>query len=270
MIELQDIHKVFLTHEGRELRAVDGLSLRVGRGEIYGLLGPNGAGKTTTLRMLAGLIAPTSGRLAVDGHVAFDMSRHVEDPLSLKHRIGFLTAKTGLYGRLTPRELLRYFGELRGIPRADLEAQIEKLIAALGIGEFADRRCEGFSTGQQQRVQIARTLVGEPPVLVLDEPTNGLDVLTNQLILKFITEAGRGGRTVVISTHHLDEVEEVCQRFGLIHKGRLLAEGTLDELRATTGRERLSGCFRELVARVDPEAIPQVALPGVAGGGGAA
>ena len=251
MIEVENLTKIFLTFRGEEIRAVDGLSFRVARGEVYGLLGPNGAGKTTALRLLAGLMAPNSGRIAVDGVAAADAARGIAEPMRLKERTGFLTAQTGLYARLSPRELLEYFGALRGLAPGACREQAQRWIAALGIGEFAERRCEGLSTGQRQRVQIARALVGDPPVLVLDEPTLGLDVLSNQLILKFIAQAGRLGRAIILSTHHLDDVEEICQRFGLLHKGRMLAEGTLAELRLRAGKERLSAIFRELVERVD-------------------
>lgn len=253
MIEIHELTKVFLTHKGEEIHAVNGLSLHVARGEVYGLLGPNGAGKTTTLRILAGLMSATGGRVCVDGVTAIDESMGRHDPMALKSRIGFLTANTGLYARLTAREVLEYFGELRGLSKPMLVEQTARWIAMLGIGEFSGRRCEGLSTGQKQRVQIARTLVGDPPVLVLDEPTLGLDVFSNQLILNFIAESGRQGRTIVLSTHHLDEVEDVCQRFGLLHKGRMLAEGTLAELRTLSGKERLAAIFRELVKRAEGE-----------------
>jgi len=245
MIDVRELTKVFHTHQGQEHTAVDGISFHVGRGEIYGLLGPNGAGKTTTLRMLAGLMQPTTGEVMIDG------VRGSSDPLALKQRTGFLTANTGLYARLSPRETLVYFGQLRGLPPQELKAQVAQLLQMLGIQPYADRRCEGLSTGEKQRVQIARTLVGNPPVLVLDEPTLGLDVLTNRLILNFIREAGQAGRTIVLSTHHLDEVEHTCQRFGLLHKGKLLAEGTLGELRALSGQERLSDVFLALLERVE-------------------
>jgi sodium transport system ATP-binding protein len=245
MIDVHSICKIFYTHQGQEHRAVDDVGFRVARGEIYGLLGPNGAGKTTTLRMLAGLMKPSEGSIHVDG------IEGTYDPLVLKQRIGFLTANTGLYARLSPRETLTYFGQLRGIPTADLKIQVEELLKLLGIIELADRRCEGMSTGEKQRVQIARTLIGNPPVLILDEPTLGLDVLTNRLILNFIRQAGKEGRTIILSTHHLDEVETVCDRFGLMHKGRILAEGTLAQLREQSGQERLSDVFLALVERVD-------------------
>jgi len=245
MIDVRELSKIFHTHQGQEQRAVDGLSFKVERGEIYGLLGPNGAGKTTTLRMLAGLMQPSGGEVSIDGVAGSS------DPLALKERTGFLTAKVGLYSRLTPRETLQYFGELRGIPTRELSRQIEDLIKMLGLTPFADRRCDGFSTGESQRVQIARTLVGDPPVLILDEPTNGLDVLSNRLILNFVRQAAKDGRTIIISTHHLDEVETLCHRFGLIHKGKMLAEGTIAALRGLSGKERLSDIFLELVERVE-------------------
>jgi len=247
MIDVRNLCKIFYTHQGQEHRAVDGISFHVPRGEIYGLLGPNGAGKTTTLRMLAGLMGPSEGEISVDGVSGSD------DAVALKERTGFLTTKTGLYARLTPRETLEYFGELRGISREKLKEEVDQLIKLLKLEGFADRRCEGLSTGESQRVQLARTLIGNPPVLILDEPTNGLDVLTNRLILAFIAEASKSGRTIILSTHHLDEVEHICHRFGLMHKGRILAEGTLAELRALSGQTRLSDIFLALVIRAEGE-----------------
>lgn len=269
MIELDGLRKTFVTHRGEELEAVSGVSLRIAKGEIYGLLGPNGAGKTTVMRMLTGLMAPSAGRIVLDGRVAVDVSRHINDPLWLKQRIGFLAEGSGLYERLSPRENLMYFGALRDLPCDACARQVSELIGILGIADYADRRCEGLSTGQRQRVQIARTLVGDPPVLILDEPTLGLDVLTNQLILDFIRATGRAGRTIVLSTHSLDEVEDICARFGMIHRGQLLAEGTLAELRAKSGRERLSDVFRTLVEQVDPDALPRLTWPAAAPGGAA-
>jgi len=271
MIRVHDLIKIFYTHQGQEHRAVDGVSFHVRRGEIYGLLGPNGAGKTTTLRMLAGLMQPSSGDVYIDGVAGSS------DPLALKERTGFLTANTGLYARLSPRETLEYFGQLRGIQQPELKRQVDSLIELLALKEFADRRCEGMSTGEKQRVQIARTLIGNPPVLILDEPTNGLDVLTNRLILNFVRQAGRDGRTIILSTHHLDEVENICNRFGMLHKGRLLAEGTLAQLRVLSGQERLSDIFLALVEKVEGKSavdnIPPVLIdppPGIRNGAGVA
>ena len=245
MIDVRGISKIFHTHEGKEHLAVDSLTFHVGVGEVYGLLGPNGAGKTTALRMLAGLMTPSAGDVLING------VNGSSDPMALKGRAGFLTANTGLYARLTPRETLSYFARLRGVPEPKIAEHVAHLVELLSLQRFADRRCEGMSTGERQRVQIARTLVGDPPVLILDEPTLGLDVLTNRLILHFIRDAAKLGRTIVISTHHLDEVETVCHRYGMMHRGKMLAEGNLTDLRALSGQERLSEIFLTLVERVD-------------------
>jgi ABC-type multidrug transport system ATPase subunit len=239
-VETRALRKYFQTHQGEEIRAVDGLDLRIARGEIYGLLGPNGAGKTTTLRLLAGLMRPTAGEVWLAGLSV------AERPLEMKKRVGFLTAGAGLYARLTPRETLEYFGRLRGLETNVIRRRIAELSEMLGLDTFLRQRCESLSTGQKQRVHIARTLIGDPPVLILDEPTLGLDVLSNRLILSFIRRAAKEGRTVVLSTHHLDEVEETCDRFGLLHRGRITAEGTFSELTAFAGCRRLSDAFLRL------------------------
>ena len=167
MVLAENLVKVFPAPDGGETRAVDGLSFRVGKGHIYGLLGPNGAGKTTTLRMLSGLMAPTGGRAILAGH---DVAN---DPAAVKRAIGFLTANTGLYQRLTSRELIAYFAQLQGMDPARARARTQQLIEWLGIGGFADLRCGALSTGQKQRVNIARALVADPPILIMDEPTLG-------------------------------------------------------------------------------------------------
>lgn len=240
MVEVHELVKVFPTTQGDEKRAVDGVSFNVEPGEIFGLLGPNGAGKTTTLRMLSGLLTPTSGWARLNG---YDLQTHREEG---KRCLGYLTANTGLYQRLTPRELLRYFGELIGMKKSAVNARIETLIRWLDMASFADLRCGGLSTGQKQRTNIARALMGDPPVLVMDEPTLGLDVLTNRIVLDFIRTEGNRGKAVILSTHYLDEAETLCRRFGLLHEGRLLAMDTLDGLRRRSGKQRLSDIFLEL------------------------
>ena len=242
MIETEGLCKVFLTPDGGEKRAVDALSFVVRPGEIYGLLGPNGAGKTTTLRMLAGLIKATSGRARLNGH---DVTT---EPEAVKRSIGFLTANTGLYQRLSPRELLAYFAELHGMDAVAAGVRAETLITWLEMEDYADLRCGALSTGQRQRTSIARALVADPPILILDEPTLGLDVLTNRRILQFIREERAVGKAIVLSTHYLDEAERLCDRIGLMHEGRLIAQGNLQELRALTpGLERLSDIFLHLM-----------------------
>src|SRR5438477_6585373 len=165
MIDVRDLLKIFPTTEGAEKRAVDGLTIHVGRHEVYGLLGPNGAGKTTTLRILSGLLAPTAGTVSVNGHDV------VLEPEAVKRSLGYLTASTGLYQRLTPREILLYFGRLYGLDEGVLAERIRLLLDWLDMHPFADLRCGGLSTGQKQRTNIARALIGDPPVLILDEPT---------------------------------------------------------------------------------------------------
>jgi sodium transport system ATP-binding protein len=235
-------------------RAVAGLTLAVARGEIYGLLGPNGAGKTTALRMLAGLLAPTEGRAQVMG---VDVAK---EPQRAKARLGFSSANTGLYARLTGREVLSFFGRLQGMPRSVLERRIVHLAGVLEIGPLLDRRCETLSTGERQRVSLARAVLHDPPVLILDEPTSGLDVLASRFLRDFVlAERGRG-KAIVFSTHYLAEAELLCDRIGLLFRGGLLREGTPAELRAEAGTSTLEEAFLRLVAATEARAggsVPQ-------------
>jgi len=255
MIQVDQLTKIFPTTQGDEKRAVDGLTFRVEPGEIYGLLGPNGAGKTTTLRMISGLVTPTSGRAILNG---IDVSANRE---AAKRCLGYLTASTGLYQRLSSRELLRFFGELIGMDRRAADARIAELIAWLGMESFADLRCGGLSTGQKQRTNIARALMGDPPILVMDEPTLGLDVLTNRIVLDFIRAEGARGKAIILSTHYLDEAETLCHRFGLIHEGRLVGEGDLPTLQDLTGRQRLTEVFLRLCGH--EEHVLDIKIPGM-------
>jgi len=223
--------------------AVDDLSFAVPPREIYGLLGPNGAGKTTTLRVLAGILAPTSGRATVAGiEVA-------ADPRAARGRLGFLTGTTGLYARLTGRELLDYFGRLHGLPRETIAARTALLAGVLDLDPLLDRRCEALSTGQRQRLSVARAVVHDPPVLILDEPTVGLDVLASRFLRDFVRAERDRGKAVIFSTHYLAEAELLCDRIGLLHRGRLIAEGSPAELRAlAAGATSLEEAFLRLVA----------------------
>jgi len=237
MIEARGLVKRFYTPDPVE--AVGGVSFTAHPGQVFGLLGPNGAGKTTTLRMLATLLQPDEGTAVLAGH---DIRT---DPAGVRAAIGYLSTTTGLYGRLSAREMIRYFARLQGV--ADPKRRTEELIERLEISDFANQRCERLSTGMGQKVSIARAIVHDPPVLIMDEPTTGLDVLVSQTLLGFIEEARNSGRCVLFSTHIMSEAERLCDRIAIIHKGRIRAEGTLDELRAQTGEHYLEQIFISVV-----------------------
>jgi len=220
------------------VRAVVALSLSVRGGEIYGLLGPNGAGKTTALRLLAGLLAPTSGRAHIAGHDA--------KTAAAKGRLGFLGGSTGLFARLTPREVLDYFGQIYNLGRKEISRRVAGLATSLALQGILDRRCEGLSTGERQRVSIARTVLHDPPVLVLDEPTGGLDVLASRFLRDFVRGERERGKAVLFSTHYLAEADLLCDRIGFLHQGRLLCEGSPAEIRAHTGKGTLEEAFLAL------------------------
>jgi sodium transport system ATP-binding protein len=241
MIEARQLTKVYHDRKRGQIRAVDGVDFRCEPGRIFGLLGVNGAGKTTCLRMLATIIRPTSGAAAVFG---FDIAR---EPEKVRASIGFLSAATALYGRLTAFEVVEYFGRLHGMDDQALHPRIDFLFETLGMNEFRDRRCDKLSTGMKQKTSIARTLVHDPPVMIFDEPTLGLDVLTARTVLGFIRECGKRGKTVIFSTHVMSEVEKLCDSIAIIHGGRILADGTLAELRQRAGVESLEDIFIKVV-----------------------
>ena len=221
--------------------AVKGLDLSIKKGEIYGLLGPNGAGKTTSLRMIASLLEPTEGRIEVAG------IDPLKSALEAKKKIGFLTGNTGLYDRLSPQEILRFFGKLQEMKRPHLNERIEQLTEELDLGDFVKRPCGTLSTGQKQRVNIARTLLHEPEILILDEPTSGLDIISADFILRTIKESTSQGKTVLFSTHILVETELLCDRIGILHQGELASEGTLQELLKETDSDTLASAFLQIV-----------------------
>jgi len=241
MIAAHDLTKTFKDKKRGIITAVSGVSFTCQPGRIYGLLGANGAGKTTTLRMLATLLKPASGTITVAGH---DAAVH---PEKVRANVGFLAASTALYGRLTAREMITYFGELNGMTGDAIRARIKQLAAELDMHEFLDRRCEKFSTGMKQKTSIARTLVHDPAVMIFDEPTLGLDVMTARTIVKFVRECRDRGKTVIYSTHIMSEVEKICDTIGIIHGGRLVAEGTLPELQARFGERDMEEVFVQAV-----------------------
>lgn len=237
MIEARQLTKIFRDKKRGEIRAADGVSFRAAPGQIYGLLGANGAGKTTTLRLLATLLQPTSGDATVAG---FDV---VREPEQVRAQVGFLAASTALYARLTAREMIAYFGRLHGMDDATLKTRIAELASQLGMDEFLDRRCDKLSTGMKQKTSIARTLVHDPAVMIFDEPTLGLDVMTARTIVRFVRECRDRGKTVIYSTHVMSEAEKLCDVVGIIHDGRLRAEGTLAQLRLQFAQQDLEEIF---------------------------
>jgi len=209
----------------------------VSPGEVVGLLGPNGAGKTTTLRMLAGLLTPSAGRALIDG---IDVALR---PLEARARLGFMTASTGLYERLTAREVISTFGRLYGLDGPRLEERIAALAKELELSAFLHQRCGALSSGQKQRVSIARALVADPPAYVLDEPTSALDPLAARDILHLVLHAKARGKAVLFSTHRMEEAEHLCSRICFLRAGRVVAEGSPAELRARSGQASLTGAF---------------------------
>ncbi len=245
MIEAHQLTKTFKDKKRGEIHAVEQVSFRAEPGRIYGLLGANGAGKTTTLRMLATLLQPTGGSATVAG---FDVAR---EPEKVRANVGFLAASTALYGRLTAREMITYFGQLNGLAAPEIKVRLQQLSAELDMDEFLDRRCEKFSTGMKQKTSIARTLIHDPAVMIFDEPTLGLDVMTARAIVRFVRECRDRGKTVIYSTHVMSEVEKLCDTVGIIHAGRLCAEGTIAELRAKHGEHDLEEVFVKIVGTED-------------------
>lgn len=244
-IDVDNLARRFQLPGGRSVQAVDGVSFQVGEGEVYGLLGPNGAGKTTTLRMLLGLLRPTSGHATVAGF------NSTESPDEVKRRVGYVSSSAGVYPFLTVREMLLYFADLYGMARDLANVELERLADRLGIRPFVDQPCTTLSTGQKQRVNLARALIHRPPVMLLDEPTLGLDVVGSQMVAEFIDLVRMEGKAVILCTHRLDDAERLCTRFGLLNKGRIVSEGTLSELRERTGCDNLVAMFLKL-ANIGP------------------
>jgi len=242
MIEARGLSKRFQDKKRGEIRAVDNVTFRCQPGQIYGLLGANGAGKTTTLRMLATILEPTDGTAVVCG---YDV---VENPEKVRANVGFLSTATALYPRLTAQELVEYFGRLNGLDEAVLKKRVDEIFQRLDMNDFRDRRCDKLSTGMKQKTSIARTLVHDPPVMIFDEPTLGLDIMTARTITAFIRECRDRGKTVIFSTHIMSEVEKLCDVIGVIHDGKLLTKGTLARLRDQYGEHDLEEIFIRVVS----------------------
>jgi sodium transport system ATP-binding protein len=241
MIEVRDLSKSFPGHDGSKV-AVDAIRFTVRPGEVFGLLGPNGAGKTTTLRMLCTVLKPTSGSANVAG---FDV---VSQPSEVRRHVGFLSANTGVYDRMTAWEMVEYYGHLYDIPADVLTARMNDLFSTLQMHDFRDVPGGKMSTGMKQKVSIARALVNDPPVLIFDEPTAGLDVLVQRAVLDSIKQLRGRGKTILFSTHIMREVEKLCDRVAIMARGKIIACGTLEDLRQMYKQDDLEELFFALVS----------------------
>ena len=241
MVVTNQLVKHFKDRTGKVVKAVDGVSFEARPGAILGLLGVNGAGKTTTMRMLSTMLRPSSGSGVVAG---FDIEK---DAAKVRASIGFMSTSTALYGRLTAIESITYFGSLYGLSGARLKQRLEFVTEKLQLHEFKDRLCDKLSTGQKQRINIARTILHDPPVLFFDEPTAGLDVVASQSVMEFIEEARDLGKTIVFSTHIMSEVERLCDHIVVIHDGVVRGSGTVESIKASTQESSLEKAFLQLV-----------------------
>lgn len=248
MITANNLVKTFIRNEKKnkksEFNAVDGISLTVREGEIVGILGPNGAGKTTLLRMMSKLMKPTSGMVSI--HIG---EKEISDDIEVKRQIGYLSNNTKLYGRLSAREFLQMLGVLYGMSEEDTAQRIEQISEVLSMDAFMDNRIEKLSTGQTQRASIARCLVHDPQVYIFDEPTLGLDIISSAAIIDFMKGERDRGKTVLYSTHYMEEAEYLCDRIIMIHHGRIISEGTPADLKSQTNQGSLRDVFAELIRK---------------------
>jgi len=230
-----------LTKKFREFTAVDHVSFEVGNGEVFGLLGPNGAGKTTTMRLLSTLLKPTSGTATVAGH---DLLR---EPQKVRASIGVLPEDTGLYDRLTPREHLLYYGRLHRMPEDVLRKRGDELLDVMELKDRANTKVGDFSKGMKQKVALLRAFIHDPPVLLLDEPTAGLDVMSARSIQGFVERFRKEGKAIMISTHNMTEAQKLCDRLAIIDHAKIVAVGTVAELQKKTSQKDLENIFVQLV-----------------------
>jgi len=219
LISIQNVSKWF-----GKFKAIDNINIEVEKGEIFGLLGLNGAGKTTTQRMVSTVFQPSEGNITVNGF------NSKSDSSEVRRNIGFLPTEVGLYDRLTAREVIKYFGILNDLDEQEIDRRIEKLFEKLALTEYTNKRCSKLSRGNKQKVAIARAIIHEPPVLIFDEPTSGLDVLSSRAVLDFIKQCKTEGKTILYSSHLMNEAEEICDKIGIIHNGRILRTGSVNEL----------------------------------------
>lgn len=247
MIHVQQLTKSFEDIRRGRIVALNRVSFDVEPGEIFGMLGPNGAGKTTALRILSTVLRPTSGVATVAG---FDVSTH---PAEVRARIGFMSGNTGVYDRMTAWEMVEYFGRLYGMDEGRLQPRIEELFKTLQMEEFRDTLGAKMSTGMKQKVSIARTIIHDPPVMIFDEPTSGLDVLVARALLKVIASLKDQGKCIIFSTHIMREVEKLCDRIAIIHKGQILAAGSKSELEERYREPDMEELFFDLISRQEEQ-----------------
>jgi sodium transport system ATP-binding protein len=245
MIDAKGLTKTFSDKKRGLVFAAQELNFRCEPGQIFGLLGPNGAGKTTTLRLLSTVLKPTKGTALVNG---FDV---VTQANAVRHQIGFLSCDTGLYPRLTAREMIRYFGKLYGMNKTTLDHRTSEIADMLDMKNFLDVRNDKLSTGMKQKVSIARAIIYDPPVMIFDEPASGLDIIAARMIYDFVLTCRNQRKTVVFSTHVLSEAEKLCDIIAIINKGKILDIGTLAELKARTSKDNLEDVFIHLIREKD-------------------
>ncbi|MBU1049355.1 ABC transporter ATP-binding protein [Candidatus Bipolaricaulota bacterium] len=236
LVVARGLSKTFRSRKG-PVHAASDVSFECQAGEIFGLLGPNGAGKTTTLRMLATILTPTAGSAMLAG---FDVATQ---PGAVREHIGFLATETGLYDRFTARETLRFFGRINQLSNDEIKKRSDEIFDTLAMSALADRRVGTFSTGEKQKLSLARSILHDPPVLILDEPTFGLDVMSARTVVRTIDLFRKQGRTILLSTHIMRIAEKLCDRIGILYKGTLHAIGTVDELKQRFGGEDLEEAF---------------------------
>lgn len=245
MIKVQSLVKEFPKKDGSSFRAVDELSFEAAHGEIVCLLGVNGAGKTTAMRILSTIFQPQSGSAQIEG---YDVQTQGD---MVRRNLGFLSGDTGLYTRLTPREFVTYFGRLYGVEEEQIKTRLDEMAELLDMHDFLDKKMEFLSSGMKQKVSIVRSIIHDPPVMIFDEPTSGLDILTARNIISFIRSCKERGKCVLFSTHIMREAERLADRIVMIHKGKMLAEGTLEEMRAVSGLSDLDDIFVYYVNQAD-------------------
>ncbi len=240
MISADLVCKTFYV-KSKKIEALKEVSFQCRKGEIFGLLGPNGAGKTTLLRILATIMKPTSGNITINGYDC------IKNPQTVKKNVSYLSGETGVYDRFTPREILRFFGQINGVEKNELETRIDNIIRQMDMSEYADINIDRFSTGMRQKVSIARSLIHDPPVIIFDEPTNGLDVIAGRVVKDFLLKLKEQGKCIILSTHLMNDIDELCDTIGIIYKGKLVITGNKEEIKKRYNSPNLENTFFKII-----------------------